>query len=68
MTAGRQVKRVDLGGGKYNETVFWKNATGNRNSITLRNHSNSGQLGDFTIDVNMQELRGGLGIELKFLL
>ncbi len=65
MTVGRQVKRFDMAGGKYRETVFWRDAAGNRNSITFRNYSSSGQIGQPTIDVNMIEIRN-INLELKF--
>ncbi|MEQ8472978.1 MAG: hypothetical protein RIC35_17420 [Marinoscillum sp.] len=64
LTYGRQVTKVDLGGGKYVETVTW--GTGpDKQSIAFRNFSKTGQIGDPIIDINMPLIRSGR-VELKF--
>ncbi|MFT7037163.1 MAG: hypothetical protein ACI8Q1_003300 [Parvicella sp.] len=66
MTAGRYVKTVDLGGGKYIKSISWTDSS-TKNSITFRNFSSSGQVGDPVIQIKMPEIRTG-NIELKFFL
>lgn len=67
MTAGRQIKRTDLGNGKFIETTVWTDSNGVKNSITYRNFSKTGQVGDAVIDINMPAIRAGK-VELKFFL
>lgn len=67
MVAGRELKKLNLGGGKTVESVSWIDSNGIRNSITFRNFSSSGQVGDTIIQINVAGVRSGT-MELKFLL